>query len=789
MSSTFSRRIPYTPRAVALLLAVAVTAALGRTAPAERVAYADPVPAPILVIVNSAYAANPLGGYLGELLRAEGLNAYATVQLSALTAGELAAHRVAVLAETTLTSGQAALLSDYVNGGGRLIALRPDSQIKALFGLGASAGTQTDGYLKFEAGQAATQGLATSVLQLHGVADKYTLAGGTLVARLYTNKTTATAYPAVAQGSAGRAVAFTYDLVKNVVYTRQGNPALANRVDTLGTWDTANPPVTRTVHLFGSPNYAGGAPLWIDRDLIPVPQADEQMRLLARLILEQLSATGPMPQLWYFPGSAKTVLVPTGDAHANPGSAFTLEMQSLQAHAGRITLYMSIGAGVTESDLLAWEAQGHSFGIHPYAWRQDDYAPYNVTSLAQGYTAFDAWFAMAYPNVTESRTVRHHQVAWAGWTGGAELAAAHGMALDTNFYHWGPWLQKGDGTWPHGYLTGSGQPMKFVKADGTIVPVYQQLTQLVDEHLVGGTGGGWEALSAAEAAAVSQALIDASLAGDYAALMTQFHVDYYTGAAQDWAEATLDYAVSHGVPVLNADEWLEFTERRNAASYTNLAWNDASGTLTFNLNAGSGAQLTTLLPATYGGRSLQSVTVDGGAAGYTWQTIKGQSVAFVPVASGNHAFSAVYGPGGAPTATATFTATATRTPTATHTPTATRTATHTATATYTPTATRTATHTATATYTPTATRTATHTATATATFTATRTATATYTPTATRTATHTATYTPTATRTATHTPAATHTPTATATPTATVPIPNTGGHSVFIPVAARSSQP
>ena len=54
---------------------------------------------------------------------------------------------------------------------------------------------------------------------------------------------------------------------------------------------------------------------------------------------------------------------------------------------------------------------------------------------------------------------------------------------DTNFYHWGPWLKKSDNSWPHGYITGSGQPMKFVRADGTVLPLYQQLTELVDEQL------------------------------------------------------------------------------------------------------------------------------------------------------------------------------------------------------------------------------------------------------------------------------------------------------------------
>ena len=49
------------------------------------------------------------------------------------------------------------------------------------------------------------------------------------LAQLYSNATTATAFPAVVTDATGRGTAFTYDLAANVVYTRQGNPALAGQ--------------------------------------------------------------------------------------------------------------------------------------------------------------------------------------------------------------------------------------------------------------------------------------------------------------------------------------------------------------------------------------------------------------------------------------------------------------------------------------------------------------------------------------------------------------------------------
>jgi len=223
------------------------------------------------------------------------------------------------------------------------------------------------------------------------------------------------------------------------------------------------------------------------------------------------------------------------------------------------------------------------------------------------------------------------------------LAAAHGMAMDTNFYHWGNWLRKPDNSWPHGYITGSGQPMKFIRADGTILPVYQQLTELADEQLLGISSS--ESLTPAQALVVSQQMIDASQAGDYAALMAQFHVDYYPFApVQVWTTGTMDYARSQGVPIWNADRWLSFTETRHDANYSDIVWTSANKTLTFTQSAAAttGISLTTMVPLNYAGNDLRSVSVDGQPVAYSVQTISSVNVAFVTVPAGNHAFTALY---------------------------------------------------------------------------------------------------------------------------------------------------
>lgn len=644
------------------------------------------LPAPILLIVNDA-APNPFGRYVGEVLRAEGLNSYDLMQLDTVTANDLSQHKLAVLAETPLTLTQANMFTTYVSGGGRLLALRPDPQIAPLFGLTAVGTNQTNGYLKIDGAQPAGQGLPTSVIQIHGESSRYTPNGATTIASLYSDATTASAYPAVvtASSGAGQTAAFTYDLAKNVIYTRQGNPANAD-VDSDGDG------LLRTIDLFQT---SGGGSPWVDRNIIPVPQADVQQRLFARLIQQLLADLTPLPQLWYFPNTAKSMLVLTADGHGNPSSYYQNEITSLAARGGKMTFYISIAGDPNNTEVQNWRTQGFEFGIHPYAYKPDTYPPFNITSLQQGYDVYSGsdgtsgWFGTTF-NSPKSRTVRNHQIAWKGWTDAADIAASHGIAMDTNFYHWGPWLKKSDTTWPHGYITGSGQPMKFVRADGTIIAVYQQLTQLVDEQLlteVSGTSG--ENLTPAQAVAVSQQMIDASLAGDYAALMTQFHVDYYGLGGQEWAEGTLDYANSQGVPIWNADQWLSFTETRHDADFQNVLWDNSAGQLSFNLAATANSNtLSVLVPLTYSGRSFNSVLVDGVASPYTIFTVAGQQLALVSVAAGNHTFNIGYGAqANTPTATATGAITNTPTNTATGTLTSTATSTPTQAATSTPTST------------------------------------------------------------------------------------------------------
>src|SRR5206468_10625161 len=176
---------------------------------------------------------NAFSRYPVEILRAEGFNLFAALNIGSVTATTLNGYDVAVLGDQTLTAAQVTMFTNWVNAGGTLIALRPSKNLAVLLGLTDASATLVDRYLRVNTATAEGAGIVGQTIQYHGTADRYTLNGATAVATLYSAANTATSNPAVTTrtvgANGGRAIAFTYDLARSIVYTRQGNPAWAGQ--------------------------------------------------------------------------------------------------------------------------------------------------------------------------------------------------------------------------------------------------------------------------------------------------------------------------------------------------------------------------------------------------------------------------------------------------------------------------------------------------------------------------------------------------------------------------------
>lgn len=612
---------------------------------------------PILLVVNKD-SDNPFGIYLTEILRAEGVNCFHTTDLSTLQTDSLEKYEVAILAESPLNAAQAEMFETFVSRGGGLVSMKNADGLGAVFGVKGSQGTLSKGYIRTEASHPASKGINSATMQLHDSADLFDLAGARPVAWLCSDRDTATEHPAIAMNEFGEgsAVLFTFDLARSIAFMRQGNPELVNQ-------DIDGLDGVRSVDMFVD---------WIDLERIQIPQADEQQRLLVN-ILAQLSRQ-PLPRLWYFPEDKKSVLIATGDSHMNPANFIEDVLTRVEARGGHFTVYYSpqivndIGRAArwsrfwltdyvpVVSDLLGeefgsptplmvedWRARGHEITLHPYVETGlDEWELYWKEFTGRGYGPL-------------SQTVRTHRILWTGWMETARVQASYGMRMNFDYYHVGPSLQKKNGEWVNGHLTGSGRPMKFIDEQGRIIDLYQQLTQIADEHLIPMDvpgWGGWPQLTAQEAVDVSKYLLDRSVKhGDYCAIGGQFHVDPFqlegdpAEKGGGFLEGTLDYAKQLDVPILSAQEWLDFTNLRHDSEFSNLVWDSNASTLTLSLLPPNQpeATLTVLLPLHDADKTLSTTSVDGVTTSLSDRLVLGGAeYALIIVSAQEHAIQSTY---------------------------------------------------------------------------------------------------------------------------------------------------
>jgi VCBS repeat-containing protein len=572
---------------------------------------------PILVVASSA---NPFGRYYAEILRAEGLNAFTVTDISNVTAGMLANYDVVILAEMSLTSAQATLFGDWVTAGGNLIAMRPDAQLASLLGITPAGGTLSDAYLLVDTANAPGAGIVNQTIQFHGAADRYTLNGATAIATLYSDATTPTTNPAVTWRSVGtnggQAAMFAYDLARSVVYTRQGNPAWA------GDERDGRPPM-RSDDLFYGAKSGDVQPDWVNLSKVAIPQADEQQRLLANMILTMNADRKPLPRFWYFPRDEKAAVVMTGDDHFGSGTAGRFDSYIAQSAPGcsvtdweciRSTSYIYDNSQLTDAQVASYSALGFEIASHI----NTNCADYTPETLDEFYTTQLNALQAKYPSLPAPQTVRNHCVTWSDWVSQPEVELAHGIRLDTNYYFWPPeWIQNRPGM-----FTGSGMPMRFARTDGTMVDVYQATTQMTDE-------------SSQEYPYTINTLLDNALGpqGYYGFFVANMHND---SASSPGSDAIIAAAQARGVPVISARQLLEWVDGRNASSFGNLSWDGA--TLTFDIAVGAGANgLRAMLPLQSGVGPLTGLTRNGSPHPYTTETIKGVQYAVFAADAGSYA--------------------------------------------------------------------------------------------------------------------------------------------------------
>ena len=573
---------------------------------------AAPTPAqgpggPILVVTA---ASSPYSRYYAEILRAEGLNVFGVADISSISASTLNPYDVVILGEMPITAAQATVLSTWVDRGGNLIAMRPDATLSALLGLGGkSSSTLANGYLLVNSSTAPGAGVVADTLQFYGTADEYPLGGATTVATLYSDAVTPTSYPAVTLNSVGtnggEAAAFTYDLARSIVYSRQGDPALPVQ-DRDGV-----APITPADLLFGATNPAK----------VAIPQADELQRLLVNLVLRMNRDRKPLPRFWYFPRGTKAVVVMTGEKQlSDAGETARLDGYKAASAPGcsvanweciRATAYLAPETtAISNAAAAAYQTDGFELALQV----NTSCANWKPLSLPTTYSDQLTAFGAAFPGLQAQKTHRMRCSVWSDYATQPAVEVSRGIRLDMNYSGLS-------------FFTGSGMPMRFTDAAGGLIDAYQAATQR--DATLG------ESDSSAIDALLAKAM---GPEGYYGAFIANMKADWeYSGGS----DRILASAKAHGAPVIAARQLLDWVDGRNESSFQALTWID--GTLTFSIAIGTNANgLQAMLPSTMTAGGLKTLTLNGSAVSFTKQTIKGIDYVLFQAAAGT--YRATYAP-------------------------------------------------------------------------------------------------------------------------------------------------
>ena len=330
----------------------------------------------------------------------------------------------------------------------------------------------------------------------------------------------------------------------------------------------------------------------------------------------------PLPRFWYLPRGLKAAVVMTGDDHAGGGTAGRFDAYKAASPAGcsvanweciRSSSYIYTNTALSNAAAAGYHADGFEIGVHV----NTNCADWTPASLEDFYASQLTGWTAKYTSLPASVSTRIHCIAWSDWASAAKVQLAHGIRLDGNYYYWPPaWVNDAPG-----FFTGSGMPMRFADLDGTMIDAYQSATQMTDE-------------SGQTFPFTINTLLDRALGatGYYGIFNANMHTDTVAHAASD---AIVASAKARGVPVVSGRQMLTWLDGRNGSSFGSLAW--SSNALSFRVTAGNGATgLRGMLPASFGGKALQTVTRDGSAVAVTQETIKGVAYALFPATTGNY---------------------------------------------------------------------------------------------------------------------------------------------------------
>jgi hypothetical protein len=593
---------------------------------------------PILLLIDKEDP-NVFSRYIAEILKAEGIFAFETIDISA---GDLESRLInsyaLVITATTSRNLQTfkSILSGYVSNGGRLFMLSPPPEFDSLLGVKTTAGSLNDGYIQFDAGAAVARGLSKVPLQYFGTARQLRTTSSNVVAHLLTNDFRATPYSAAGINSFGKGKTgfLAFDLGRSIVIARQGKPPASNNSEY---GDKDGDGIYRTADLFYDT---------FDYSETLVPQADEQQKFFVKLLYALLDCDPVIPRVWYFPDGNPCVALVTGDTHGNwggdrPDSISGRMFDYVERRGGHYTLF-DYPDQLSTKLASTMTSRGHTISPHIYYPRSSNVFFLRIKLfIANGFSRSTYFFRPRLSDLRDevdfavetfhNRTgsaptlTRTHYLTWWGWTETAQLLAQYGIRMDFSITGMNPHnifvvpttrLRSPAG---YGYINGSGQPMKFMNSEGKLINLFSQLTQVEDDVIAAAyvASPPNDSLTIHKLIEVNRRLIDESVDDYNTALVYNFHPEHAlwrfppnAPVSWQWITATIDYLSQRKVPMLSGDTWLHFVEARHNIRMNRVTYNPFTHKSTFTLSCPLDVQgLTLLLPIPRKAINFKSVDV------------------------------------------------------------------------------------------------------------------------------------------------------------------------------------
>lgn len=475
--------------------------------------------------------------FLLELLAAEGLTGFEWVDLDAGSVPESGPGDLLVVSRCRLRNEEIDALAAAADHGAALLLLQPSANLAARFGWRDTATAAYPGWIDIRPGLPGHGTPLQTHVPIVGAAPEEPDAWD-ILAEAADADWRAVGFPAAAVRRAGPRVAlWFFDPAKAVHRLRFGNPDLAD-VTTTGHWHW-----THALDLFVG---------HLDPRVAHLPQADFHGQLLAEAATRL--APHPLARLWYYeaPEQRTGVVFQSDDDHSAP-EHFDALIGTLERCGGRGTFYLMETTYLADEKVAAWWSAGHTFGPHLNVFREKGQRPIELWFDYPAETARQtALFEARYGR--RSATQQSHCAPWCGMMDFVPLYQEHGYRLLFAYL-------SGPRPLINRFLCGSGRPIRFHDLDGTAHDVWQQPLPTYDDASLAERIGTEPEAVFAEFAEV----FDDAVARTHTAFAILSHpISFYT-YSRPFIERCFEHVQAAGIPIVTADQWLEFHDRRRAA--------------------------------------------------------------------------------------------------------------------------------------------------------------------------------------------------------------------------------